>query len=58
MKWHGWITPEMEILDYVYGVGVEGEVKGLVGKWIYRSVPDASQPAGFYYAVEGKLLKR
>jgi hypothetical protein len=58
MSWHGRITPDFVILDYVYGTGKEGSVKGLVGRWTYHSVPDSDEPTGFYYEFDGYIVDK
>lgn len=57
MSWKGTMDIDGNIVDYVTGTGKEGDVKGMVGKWIYTSVKDITQPPGFYYYVEGYILE-
>lgn len=49
MTWHGRVSPEGRIVDYVTGTGKEGAVKGLIAKWTYIREPGQ---AGFY-SVQG-----
>ena len=58
MSWHGTISPDWEIVDYVVGQGKEGAVKGLVFKSTYVSVADPTQPPGFYYSVDGYIVDK
>jgi hypothetical protein len=58
MSWHGRISSDFVILDYVYGTGKEGSVKGLVGRWVYNSIPDSNEPTGFYYQFEGYIVDK
>jgi len=61
MSWHGRVLPGPDfpiIVDYVVGTGKEGSVKGLVGKWIYKSVKNPDPGFPFIYQVEGYIVEK
>jgi len=58
MRWHGTMSPDGSIVDYVVGRGKEGPVKGLRCKSTYISVPDPNEPPGFYYTLNGYIIEK
>ena len=54
LSWHGWQTPTPEgfkIVCDANGTGKEGDVKGMVGKWIFTM----DSEVGFFYSTEGYI---
>lgn len=61
ISWHGWQTPTpsgFKIVCDAVGTGKEGEVKGLVAKWIYTMEFDVDDPATFFYATDGYIFEK
>ena len=60
LTWHGNLTPTTDpagiyILVHANGVGKEGVVKGMTGKWTYTMNFDFSDPTTFYYESNGYI---
>ena len=61
MSWHGRVQPGADfprIIDYVMGIGKEGSVEGLVGKWVYISVKNPEPGFPFIYQVSGYIVDK
>ena len=52
LSWHGYLNPLTGIIEVdANGVGKEGTVKGMTGKWTYTM----NFAVGFFYATEGYI---